>query len=261
MGRIVQRWAMTVGQLLLDLFVGARCAGCGAAGRTPCDRCVASLQAAAAAPDAAWVEAPTARALVLAAKLGTWRGGAGWFARRLVERCALADVDAVTWVPADRSRRARRGGCLPERCARRVARQLGVPAVQLLRRTGGASQRGLGRVERRRNVADAYRPSQRRVAALPEGSRVLLVDDVRTTGATLDVVGGQLEAAGLRVRRVALLAVGTPWRSAGDPRSPVSTPSMRVGEMPQRARNSRSRSGPSLPIRWHDVRRKGSTRT
>lgn len=261
MGRVVQRRAIAAGQLLLDLLVGARCAGCGSSATpTPCADCTRALDAAPAAVHAGWVGEGPARRLVVAAKLGTWRGGAAWFADRLVERLTLVDIDVVTWVPADRRRRSRRGGCLPERCARRLAKRLDVPAIALLCRVQGRSQRGLDRERRLTNVGRSFRVRPRSLASLPRASRVLLLDDVRATGATLAATRRELERAGLHVQSVALLAARASHPAAGAGARPVSTPGTGLADTPHGA-NCRSRQAPLVPIRWGDVRRKGSTRT
>ena len=148
--------------------------------------------------------------MVRAAKHGSWRAGGRVLARHAVQRGLPPPVDWVTWVPADRRRRAERGGHLPERFARAYARELGLEARGVLvRRPGGAAQRGMGRQERRRNVLDAYRLDGvlARDAARHLGRRVLLVDDVRTTGATLDAAAGALGRAGLEVIVLAVVGV------------------------------------------------------
>ncbi|MCA1768746.1 MAG: ComF family protein, partial [Halomonas sp.] len=67
---------------------------------------------------------------------------------------------------------------------------LEVPLVRARRRRNTPTQRGLGREERRRNLSGAFVID----AALPP--RVVLVDDVMTTGATLDALAVACRAAG-----------------------------------------------------------------
>lgn len=74
--------------------------------------------------------------------------------------------------------------------ARAVAAELGVPLVAVLRRTRGtAPQARLDAERRRANVVGAF-------AAERVGGGVLLVDDVTTTGSTLDAAARALLAAG-----------------------------------------------------------------
>jgi len=95
----------------------------------------------------------------------------------IAERLPPPDADVVTFVPPDRGRRLERGYHPAEQLARAVAAAWGLPCESLLTRAGGARQRGLSRSERRRNVAHAFSGDAR-------GCRVVLVDDVYTTGAT-----------------------------------------------------------------------------
>ncbi len=183
---------------MFDLAVGARCAGCGANGRnTPCSDCRRALARADRSRAAAWPHDGVAKRLVLSAKHGTWRRGGRELVAiaRALGRMTVPPVDAVTWVPAARARRARRGGCLPERAARELARELGVRALPMLERIhDDGSQRNRSRAERRRNARDSYAPN----ASIPlaAGATVLVVDDVRTTGATLAACAHALELAG-----------------------------------------------------------------
>lgn len=172
---------------LVSLLVGGRCPGCGlASGAIPCAACRAELEAGAAAPGSVWHDGGVIGRLVRAGKHGHWRGAGRQLAgaacaRGVLARACASGLDLVAWVPADARRRAQRGGHLPERFGRRVAQELGIPSVPLLERRHSRSQRGLGRVDRARNAAAAF-------AARPQAharGRVLLVDDVRTTGATL----------------------------------------------------------------------------
>lgn len=116
-----------------------------------------------------------------------------------------ASADAVAVLPSSRAAMRRRGYRVPELLARRA----GLPPAKLLvvaRAT--ADQRALGRDERGRNVAGSLR------ARDAVGLRVLIVDDVVTTGATLDEAARALRAAGATVLGAATVAA-TPLRGRG----------------------------------------------
>jgi ComF family protein len=83
----------------------------------------------------------------------------------------------------------------------------GKPAVNdlLLRRRRTPSQGGLGALARHRNVAGAFTVDPRRRARLAD-KRVLLIDDVLTTGATVSVCSSVLLRAGARAVDVLTLA-------------------------------------------------------
>jgi predicted amidophosphoribosyltransferase len=197
--------------MLLDAVCGSRCAGCGRLGAGAiCSRCRIELARTARPPDAAFFDQGAAARLVRAAKHGHWRNGGVELAAWLVDRIAIPDVELVTWVPADPRRRARRGGCLPERLARAVARRLDVPAHAVLERHVHGSQRGLDRAERRIGAHGSYRAIESAVGRLAGGTRVLLLDDVRTTGATLEACASVLTSIGVHVVARAVVGVGTP---------------------------------------------------
>lgn len=202
---------------------GARCAGCGSSGSgvaALCARCLSALVATPPGPDAVYADVGVAGRLVRLGKSGTWRRAGRVLAGLALERVregaiVLPAVDAVTWVPADRRRRAQRGGHLPERFARALARGLEVPAHATLVRTRAAPQRGLDRDARASNVVGAFalRPA---LTGQPVAS-VLLVDDVRTTGATFTAARLALGPVAVRVHTLAIVGVGlTPHGPAAD---------------------------------------------
>ena len=113
-------------------------------------------------------------------------------ARRHRDTLAAWRVDAVVPVPMHWSRRALRGTNAAEEIAAQVAADLRLPCRRLLRRARATRmQNELPFEERPANVQGAFRP--RRGAA---GLRILLVDDVVTTGGTLEGCRQALAAAG-----------------------------------------------------------------
>jgi len=108
-------------------------------------------------------------------------------------------------VPLHRSRRRQRGF----NQAADLASSLGLPVVDALQRVRATpTQTGLPSAQRHRNMRDAFAPTR---AAQPLiGAVVVLVDDVRTTGATLDACARALKAAGIaQVRALTAARVGT----------------------------------------------------
>jgi ComF family protein len=96
--------------------------------------------------------------------------------------------------------------------ARDMARHLGVPLVQALERTRAtATQADLPASKRHANVRGAFRLA-RRVSV--EGAIVVLVDDVSTTGATLEACATALLDAGAKEVR-AITAARAVSRSRG----------------------------------------------
>ena len=106
----------------------------------------------------------------------------------------LAPIDRVVPVPLHWRRRLSRGYNQAERIARPLATLLGLPFDPLLSR-GRATppQSLLGRTQRLANLRRAFRvPRPREI----QGLHLLLVDDVATTGATLDAAAETLKKAG-----------------------------------------------------------------
>lgn len=124
------------------------------------------------------------------------------------------EVDVVTWAPTSARRRRERGFDQAEVVARHVAAQLGLPCRRLLERVGNTpTQTGRGRVDRLHGTEFRVRPGI-------DGARVLLVDDVVTTGATLRSADAALRAAGVDlVVRAAIAATpsGVGRRRSGGP--------------------------------------------
>jgi predicted amidophosphoribosyltransferase len=215
---------------LVELAFPTRCAGCELPGSLLCDTCRANLPlvlaenacprcgapygalvctecwnrewAFEAALSLAELEEPLARAVVLhkdaaEQRLGALLGGL------LAEQIAGAWPgwpDAVAFVPATRAAYRRRGFDHGRAIAREVARQLERPLLEALARGVALDQRTLGREQRARNVAGSFS------AMGAVSGRVLLCDDVFTTGATLDAAAAVLAEAGAGAVRCATVA-------------------------------------------------------
>ena len=101
-------------------------------------------------------------------------------------------ADVITYIPPDDDRSLKRGHQPARDLADALGARWGLPVEALLRRTRPvARQTELSRAERRRNVRGAFAARGPRVPAT-----VVLVDDVYTTGATVDAAAAALRAAG-----------------------------------------------------------------
>ncbi len=115
--------------------------------------------------------------------------------------------DLITPVPLHWRRQWQRGFNQSELLAQEVARRCGIPLRKVLKRVRPTlTQAGLSNTERRRNVVAAFRirggASRNRQV---QGKRILLIDDVMTTGSTAAACALALKRAG--AARVALLTV------------------------------------------------------
>ena len=150
------------------------------------------------------------RAIVHALKYEGRRSLARPLAELMKDRGAdvLVGSDCVVPVPLHPSRVRARGF----NQAFDLARYLAVPVWPILRRVRATpTQTGLPAAQRHRNVRDAFALASR--ARLPAGMTAVLVDDVSTTGATLEACARVLKAAGVReVRALTAARVVTPPR-------------------------------------------------
>jgi predicted amidophosphoribosyltransferase len=216
---------MFLSDVLGGLLRPARCLACDAPGAWPCcGRClppnpgdVGPWPLAADPEVALWALGPyrdALRAAVLAGKLDDQPAALAELGRRLGGALAVAGVgaDLVTYVAAGRAAGLPRDHA--ERIAAGVAATLGLPMVGLLAPSGG---RDLGRSRRAaRDLAGAgraARPDRGPPSRPPPtaryrlaGGRVLLVDDLATTGGTLAGAAATLRHAGARRVEAAVLA-------------------------------------------------------
>jgi ComF family protein len=105
------------------------------------------------------------------------------------------DVDALVPVPLHRARRCERGYNQAREIARPLGRELRLPLLErgIVRRTASAAQTGQSAQQRRASVARSFAVNRNL-----RGRRIAIVDDVVTTGATVNALAAELMAAGAR---------------------------------------------------------------
>lgn len=192
---------------------GPVCDGCGApfaydAGEIRCALCQSRPRAFARAR-AACLYDEHSRDLILKLKHADRTDLSGLFARWLSRSAAelLDEVDAIAPVPMHPARLLRRRYNQAAEIARPLCALAGRPylADALVRQRDTDSQGGKSAGGRRRNVAAAFAvPEARRHRVI--GRRVLLVDDVLTTGATAEGCARALLAAGAAQVSLAVVA-------------------------------------------------------
>ncbi len=125
--------------------------------------------------------------------------------------------DAVVPMPLHWRRRFERGFNQAALIASQVARRRKIPVLHAVRRVRATrTQTGLTNAKRRDNVSGAFRVGRRAGhGRWLEGLRILLVDDVMTTGATASACGSVLKKAG--AKSVTLLTLARVDRRAPQP--------------------------------------------
>lgn len=176
------------------------CAKCSARGASP----VGCVRHPGHAVRPAWIYDEAAAAVVAALKYGERPGvalGLGEELARVVPPARRWDL--VLAVPLHRARRRERGYNQAACLARSLAAAIGTPyfdaAPERVRAT--SAQARLDARERRHNLRGAFRVRSPHPLA---GRRVLLVDDVMTTGATLEACLDALRSAGAEAAAVTL---------------------------------------------------------
>jgi predicted amidophosphoribosyltransferase len=206
---------------ILNLLLPAKCVVCASGGEQLCEGCRESLPllrpplcercgAPAAWPVARCRECSGRRLAFASARAAVEYDGSvrrfvsAWKERglrRLAVEAAELVVAAVprprvamlAFVPSDRERVLLRGHHPAERLAHELGARWELPVRPLLGWTRAIPhQRGLSRADRRRNVAGAFAPA----AGAP--TRVGLVDDVYTSGATANAAASALRKGGAR---------------------------------------------------------------
>jgi ComF family protein len=204
----------TIFDRLLDLLFPDQCLGCGRYGGLLCAECRRGLRPyppddylpdALDAAEVACIYDPTIQAAIHALKYRRQRRAALPLGDLLAAHLRANPLpgDALIAVPLHAERLAERGFNQAEELARRLAQRTGLPLVRagLARCRDTGHQARLSRRERQANIQAAFSWQ----AASPPPARVLLVDDVLTTGATLAACAEALRAAGAReVRAVAV---------------------------------------------------------
>ena len=129
------------------------------------------------------------------------------FASMMAEYMTESELacDLITWVPLSRKRKRSRGYDQAGLLAKELAKRIEIPCTCLLvKKRNAAPQSGSGgREARKKNISNAYRLRKKTDFT---GKTILLVDDIVTTGATLEECAAVLSAGGAACIKAATIA-------------------------------------------------------
>ena len=213
---------MILTDLILDLLFPPRCLLCGGVLETgTVDLCRNCREQTARRPDitrrfpgidsahAVWYYEGSVRDSLLRYKFSGKRGYASGYGRILALSLLgkTAGAEVITWVPVSEKRKRQRGYDQAELLAKSLGRELGLPVAPMLcKGKDNPAQSGLTDFEARKaNVRGVY-------TLLPGaellGKRILLVDDILTTGSTASECARTLKSGGAAWVCLAVMASG-----------------------------------------------------
>ena len=196
------KYNMSIIDDLLSVLAPHSCLDCGIEGSLLCADCASKLPVASDYGDKysalATVRAATnysgvAKALVWQLKSNGAQAAAEIIATQMLKRFEPVPDMLIMPVPTASGRVRHRGYDQAKLLARALARQAELPYLDCLIRVGQTHQVGASREQRLQQLQTAFRV--RRHAAI-KATRLLLVDDVTTTGATLELAASALKTAG-----------------------------------------------------------------
>jgi ComF family protein len=209
---------MSVIDKLISNIVPHDCLGCGYEGRIICAACAANFKLVPErcyrcrkiSPGGRTCAACRRQSYLRAARAATsydslakevvWRlkfHGIQEAAAVMARQMALPGLDGSAMlvpVPTASSRARGRGYDQAKLLGRELSRQTKLPYIDCLRRVGQTHQVGASRRQRQAQLQGAFRVSRASLA----GQAVILVDDVLTTGSTLEAAAEALKRAGAR---------------------------------------------------------------
>lgn len=129
-----------------------------------------------------------------------------YFADKIAERLVgFPEIDCITYVPLTKKSLYKRGYNQSRLLAKALSKRVSTPVVYgaIKRIKGGHAQKGLTQKQRIENVKSAFKIKKRKEI---KGKNVLLVDDILTTGATVNEICRILLKAGAAKTYVATVA-------------------------------------------------------
>ncbi len=117
----------------------------------------------------------------------------------------LWEIDVIVPVPLHRKKQKKRGYNQAEILAKEIGFRVGIPVDTTLikRKKNTVPQKEFTRKERKKNLKNAFE-----VTGKVEGKRVLIIDDIYTTGSTIDSISILLKKAGAEKTYFLTISIG-----------------------------------------------------
>lgn len=117
----------------------------------------------------------------------------------------LWEIDVIVPVPLHRKKQKKRGYNQAEILAKEIGFRVGIPVDTTLikRKKNTVPQKEFTRKERKKNLKNAFE-----VTGKVEGKRVLIIDDIYTTGSTIDAISILLKKAGAEKTYFLTISIG-----------------------------------------------------
>jgi competence protein ComFC len=197
--------------LFLELIAPPFCVGCGCYGSLLCKKCYSQIQFMSISPDLEALEGKVdqlwvmgwyqgvLKKMILALKYQKVKCLGEVLGKMLYWTMDIPKVDVVTFVPSSKKRLRDRGYNQVQEIGKFLAENLGVECVKLVEKNQETVRQASlhSQEERAENLRGAFEIGARVNRKKLKGARVLLVDDVVTTGSTLGEVGLVLKQAGV----------------------------------------------------------------
>jgi ComF family protein len=192
---------MSIFEQIISFVAPHECLACGAEGYLLCGRCAAALPAAQLKQRIPGVQQVwpgviyegLAKSVVHALKFERAAAAAKDIADSIAIGLPRQNHWLVTHLPTAPARVRQRGYDQSRLIARLVAKRIGAPYAPLLARTTAVRQVGATRAQRKQQMRTAFRPLRGQSFSQ---KHILLIDDVLTTGATIEAAAVILRAAG-----------------------------------------------------------------
>lgn len=154
---------------------------------------------------AIWYYKDTVRQSIQKYKFRNARSYADAYARLLAIKLLDEKHDIITWVPISTARRFKRGYDQSQLLAKALTKELNIPAVGTLKKVRNTKPQSTltEAAQRRANILGVYKVKNKDAIA---GKRILLLDDVVTTGATASECAKTLLTAGAAEVQLAAIA-------------------------------------------------------